>query len=129
MLFYLALCVLVIIIYLLTRLGKRDKKTKDRLFLVITFIVLFVVVASREMTVGSDTSTYLDLFKKSSIYKWDIINMKSYFETGYLTFNVLLSYLNVTPRLFLCIMAFVCCFAIYKFIKDNSNNYLRYCTS
>ena len=122
MIFNLILCLFIIIIYLLTHLGKRDKKTKDKLFLVITFIILFIVIASREMTIGNDTSAYLSLFKKCDTYKWDILDMGSYFERGYLAFNVLLSYLHVTPRLFLCIMALICGFSIYKFIKDNSNN-------
>lgn len=122
MIFNLVLCLIIVIVYVLTRLIDKDKKTKNKLFLRVTFVLLFVVMASREMTVGSDTDEYLALFEKCSLYKWDILNMSTHFEKGYLVLNVLLSYLHISPRVFLCIMSFIFSYAVYKFIKDNSDN-------
>ncbi|MBR2543502.1 EpsG family protein [Candidatus Saccharibacteria bacterium] len=79
-------------------------------------------MASREMTVGSDTDNYIALFEKCSMYKWEILNMNLHFEKGFLIFNVLLSYLHISPRVFLCIMSFIFSYAAYKFIDDNSDN-------
>lgn len=124
MIFNLILCLSIVCIYLLTHIGKRDKKIKDRLFLVIVFLLLFVLVASREMTIGNDTASYLNIFKSSSEHGWDILNVNNYIERGYLAFNALLGYLHITPRIFMCIMALIFCGCTYKFIKENSHNYL-----
>ena len=124
MLFNLGLCLAILGIYLLTHLGKREKKTKDKLFLLITFVLLFVLIASREMTTGNDTTAYLGFYGKSGDYGWNILGMDNRFEIGYVVFNALLNSLHFSPRAFLCVLAFIFSFVIYKFIKDNSNNYL-----
>ena len=124
MIFNLVICAIIVAIYLLTHIGKRSRKTKDKLFLTVVFVLLFVIVAFREMTMGNDTAPYLDIFKSAENQGWGILNGNAYMERGYLAFNVLLAQLHITPRIFLCIMAFISCGAIYKFIKDNSNNYL-----
>ena len=80
MIFNMILCAFIVIVYLLTRLGKMNKKTKNKLFLIIVFVALFIIIASREMTVGNDTSAYLDLYKKCDLHKWEILDMNSYFE-------------------------------------------------
>lgn len=124
MIFNLMLSLSIVLIYLLTRIGKRSKKTKDRIFLVIVFVLLFVIVASREMTMGNDTTSYLKMFENSNNSGWDILGVNNHIERGYLAFNVLLGYLHVTPRIFICIMALIFCGTTYKFIKENSHNYL-----
>ena len=111
-------------VYLLTRIGNGSKKAKNNVFLLIAFFILFFVAATREMTIGNDTPNYLRLFKNCDIYKWHYLSINSYYEEGFVVFNILLSYLHISPRLFLAIMAFIFSFAAYKFIKDNSNNYL-----
>lgn len=124
MIFNLLLCVSILLIYFVTHLGGRDKKVKDKMFLLITFILLFILVASREFTIGNDTPSYLDIYNRCNIYKWGVFSKTGYYEPGYLALNVILNYLHVSPRLFLTILALIFNYAIYKFIKDNSSNYL-----
>lgn len=124
MIFNLFLCVLIIVIYLITHLGNKNDKTKDSLFLILSFFVLFVVVAFREMTMGNDTLSYIKVFKECNNLKWNILNYNSYFEKGYLVFNILLSYVCSNSRFFMIIMSAIFNYSVYNFIKNNSQNYL-----
>ena len=124
MIFNLLLCLIIIFLYALINLGKQSKETKNKVFLVITFVILFFVVATREMNVGNDTKSYINLFNLCNMYKFDILNMNFYYEKGYLIFNVILNYLNFSPRFFMYIMSFIFNVSAYCFIKDNSKNYL-----
>ena len=124
MVFSLALSLGVLVIYLLTRIGNRGEDRKNKLFLLLTFVVFFVLIASREMTMGNDTQPYLRIYEMCDTYKWGIFDMGIRYEPGFLVFNIILSYLHVSPRLFLCITALIFSAAVYKFIKDNSHSYL-----
>lgn len=124
MIFNLLLSLFIVVVYFLTRIGDGKKKTKDKVFLTIVFIVLFVIVAFREMTVGSDTSEYIRFYERCGTYGWRMLEINDYFEYGYTVFNIVLNGINISPRVFLCIIAFITNFAIYWFIKQNSNNYL-----
>lgn len=124
MIFNLCLCFFILIIYIFTHLSNKDKKFNNNLFLILTFILLFVLVAFRKTTMGNDTLEYIDLFKKCSIYKLDFLKTNSYFESGYVIFNVLLSFISTKPRFFMIIMSLIFNYSVYKFIKENSENYL-----
>lgn len=124
MYFNFLLIILVFIVYLITHFNNNIKKeTKDNLFLSVIMIILFVLVATRSLTTGNDTQMYLNVFKNCSALKWDAVIFGGYFEGGYLIFNVLISYISSSPRFFMFVMSFVFNLVIYKFIKDNSNNY------
>lgn len=124
MIFNCILCLFIICFYLITHIDSKNKETKDKLFLIITFFVLFILVGTRAMNVGNDTLSYLDLFKKSSIFKMSILDSNTYYEKGYLIFNVLLSYISSSSRFFMFAMSLIFNYAVFKFIKDNSKNYL-----
>ena len=125
MTFNILLIIGVLIIYLLTHQGNnKKKKLQDELFLKIIFFLFFILVGSREMTRGNDTQMYLSLFERCAINKWSIVRFDSYFEGGYLALNVLLSYISTSKRFFMYIMSLIFNYGIYKFIKNNSKNYL-----
>ena len=123
MLTHLLLILFILLLYVFVHSFKRgSKKSKEKIFLFISFLLLFVLVATREMTMGNDTQTYLQVFKKCSMMGFDALNLK--YETGYLVFNVLLSYISARPRFFMIIMSLIFNAGVFYFIKDNSKNYL-----
>lgn len=124
MAFNLLLSLVIVVIYSITRVGRLSEKNRDKIFLLLTFVVFFILIASREMTMGNDTQPYLELYDVCDARKWNIFNTGLRYEPGFLAFNVVLSYLHVSPRLFLCITALIFSVAAYRFIKENSNNYL-----
>ena len=126
MVFNIFLIIFIISLYLVLK-STRFNKDKELLFLRIVFILFFILVASREMTIGNDTSMYLKLFKECSLYKWHLLKTRMYFESGYLVLNILLNYISNDSRFFIVIMSGIFNYFWYKFIKDNSKNYLLSC--
>lgn len=116
----------IISLYFLMCFRKKSTK-RELLFLRFVFFIFFMLIATREMTVGSDTPMYVDLFEKCAHKKWSIVQFGGYFEPGYLALNVLISYLSSNPRFFVAVMGFIFCLAFYKYIKNNSKNYLLSC--
>ena len=124
MIFNLLLCTIIVLLYVFIHLGRSSKENKDKWFLFFAFIIMFFLVATREMTVGNDTSVYINLFKNCNVYKWSILNMNTYYERFYLICNILINYISHSPRFFLYLMSFIFNYSVYKFIKENSKNYL-----
>ena len=124
MIFNTILVFTIIIIYILTHLGNNKKNVKDNLFLLVVFTLFFILVGTREMTRGNDTMTYLRLFNALSINRWNSVIFGNYYEPGYIIFNILLSYISKSSNFFMLIMSFLFNYAIFRFIKNNSNNYL-----
>lgn len=125
MIFNLVLTLSIVLIYCIFYVNnKYDKKIKDNIFLFVTFIILFVVVGYRDFVTGSDTHMYVTSFQNYNLHKWSVLNVNGYFEIGYQVFNILISYLTNSKRGFLLIVSFIINIAVYKLIKENSNNYL-----
>ena len=123
MIFHSLLFLTVILFYVLLCHEKNNGKN-ELLFLRIIFIVFSVLVATREMTVGSDTPMYLRLFKECADKKWSIVQFGGYFEPGYLALNVLISYISSSPRFFMVVMSLLINYGFYRFIKKYSKQYL-----
>ena len=124
MAFNLCLCLAIIILYFLTHISKKNLKFNDNFFLVCSFILLFFFVAFRKTNIGNDTMEYIKLFKNCSLYKWDYLGANIRYETGYIIFNIILSYISSSTRFFMIIMSLIFNYSVYKFIKFNSKNYL-----
>ena len=127
MVFNFLLILFTLLLYLIINNIHVEKEKRKIYFLRIIFIVFFILVAFREMTIGNDTQMYLNLFKKCSVHKWSMVKTGGYFEVGYLALNTIISYISNNPRFFMVIMSGIFNYCSYKFIKDNSNNYLFSC--
>lgn len=124
MIFNFCLCFAIIILYFFSHLVCKEKKYKDSIFLILVFLILFILVGSREMTRGNDTMEYIRIFKECGIKGISFFNYNTYYERGYLLFNILVFQFFDKPRIFLYILSFIFNYSVYKFIKDNSKNYL-----
>lgn len=121
MIFNLCLIFFISILYLFLCSKKGDKN--KILFLRIVFLFLFIFCASREMTMGNDTPMYIKLYNNISISKFNFLSVNTYFENGYVIFNILLSYISDSSRFFLVVTSGIINFFCYKFIKKYSNDY------
>ncbi len=122
--FNILLCLTIIVLYFLTHIQKTNRQFNDKVFLIISFIILFILVALRETNIGNDTIEYIKLFENCAKYKWDLLNTSSRFEAGYTIFNIILSYISSSTRFFMIIMSLIVNYSVYKFLKSNSKNYL-----
>ena len=117
------LIIYILIVYVIFCGNKGKIKNSQNIFLVICFITFFLFVGWRSVSTGSDTIGYINSFKQSILHKWDYFNI-SRFEKGFLSFQIILGYLTSNARLYLIILSGIFNYGIYKFIKNNSNNYL-----
>ena len=124
MIFNICLCLIIIFIYFVTHISKKNTKLNDIIFLFCSFFLLFFFVAFRKTSIGNDTLEYIKLFKNCSLYKWDYLDINVRYEIGYIIFNIIISYISSSTRFFMVIMSLIFNYSIYVFIKDNSKNYL-----
>lgn len=124
MIFNLCLCLTIFIVYIITHISKKNSKFNDSVFLILSFALLFFFVAFRKTSIGNDTMEYIKLFKNCSLYKWDFLGANSRYEIGYIIFNIILSYVSSNTRFFMIIMSLIFNYSVFRFIKDNSKNYL-----
>lgn len=125
MIFNTCLIVFILLLYIVLHSQHRVKKeTSDKIFLTIVFFTFFFFVAFRGFDIGNDTKMYLNLFNKCGIEKWSILKYNTYFEKGYVVFNILLSYISKSSRFFMIIMSAIFNYGFYRFIKKYSKNYL-----
>ncbi|WP_210608811.1 EpsG family protein [Priestia flexa] len=96
-------------------------KNKQKHFLYFACIVLFLVSGLRDVTVGSDTVSYIEAFnfiKGNSLSQ----SLDLYFEKGYILYNYIISRFFSSPQLLLIISSFITILLIGKFIYKNSKN-------
>lgn len=125
MLFNFLLILAITLLYLLCACRKNTNRSKrEKVFLIIAMTVLFVLVAIRDESMGNDTIKYLDLYTKCAEEKWNVDIFGGYYDSGYLIFNILLSYISPSRRFFMIVMSLIFNLSVYRFIKNNSKNYL-----
>lgn len=125
MIFNLLLIIAILTLYVFFKTNKYiSSEKKEKYFLITTFILFFILVGFRELTVGNDTPVYLSFFKSCNILMWDAVTFDSYYEGGYIILNVLINYISNNSRIFLLIMSLIFNLIIGEFIKENSKNYL-----
>ena len=125
MLFNLIIILANIIIYIVISLTKRlSKKQKDSLFLILSFITIMFLTATRDYSTGTDTKMYVRTFIRFSQNKWNSTIFGGYYEPLYAILNILLSYISINPRILIVVTSIFISYSFYKFIKDNSENYL-----
>lgn len=124
MMFNILLILSILILYIIINLFEKSKKKSNDLFLSITFLILFLLVAFRTENIGNDTKTYLNFFNKTCAVKWSLLEGDSHFEKGYIILNILISYISSNSRFFMIFMSLIFNFVVFYFIKKNSKNYL-----
>lgn len=98
-----------------------DKRIKKNVFLIICFLQMFFIQGLRDITVGTDTSLYVNTylnFKESSYYTYQF----THFEKGFQLIYEIMRSLNIDGQMFLIIISFIIAFGFGWFIKTNSVN-------
>lgn len=94
-------------------------------FLRLAFVALFIIMAFRNTSVGTDTYTYSILYNyvsKASI-PYIISNFFALdIELGYALLMKIISLLNGSYYTFQIFISFLFCLLMYRFIRDNMNN-------
>ncbi|TSB48566.1 EpsG family protein [Alkalicoccobacillus porphyridii] len=84
----------------------------------IMFVQLYLIIALRDFSVGSDTYNYIWWFERAKEFAfWDF--QYSRHEPGYLFINKIFSFIQ-EPQLFVAIIGIIPLFIIFKFIANES---------
>lgn len=113
----------IILLYFFLYSNKRiEEKTRKNMFLAICFLLFFILVGFRSFETGNDTKTYVDSFNNASTYQWEYLS-KTRFEPGFTSFEVIISHITNSSRIFLLILSGLFNYGVYRFIKKYSKNY------
>lgn len=95
---------------------------KRKVYLVISFSVLFFMMAARSIEVGTDTRLYVSVFKNYCNMSWtDILSFKDAF-IGFAIFNKSVSVISDNPHAILWASSALICFLTARFIYQNSRH-------
>lgn len=110
---------LLLIVLIHALMSKKNRNTE----LVILVTVLFVFIGFRDCSVGQDTSFYANTFLSFKGIALDRVLSNSTLERGYLIFAWALVQLFPFKQSLLIAQGLIAAIALYKLIKENSENY------
>lgn len=105
-----------ILLYFFLLAGIFLKRNKQRFHLIFSFFLLFFLAAFRDTSVGTDTSTYEEIFNRVSV-GGQIVQ-----ETGWFYFNKIVVYFGGDFRWLLVFSSLLVIFPIYRISKRYSFN-------
>ena len=101
--------------------SKRSRKTRWW-WILISALPMFTLIAFRGSALGSDTLTYLRIFKEVSNTPWNrllIVNDATYeFEHGFVIFEKLISLVTSTPQIYQIIYSTIYLIAVVTFANQ-----------
>lgn len=100
-------------------LSYKNKKNMKKVYLGISFFLMFFLMAFRSDNIGRDTISYLNLFKN---IQSNLVNLSTdiYYEKGFLLFNIIVANFFSNDQWILIISSFIILFCIFKFIYKES---------
>ena len=112
---------LVYVTYFITNNTYRTSEKASKRFLIVSFVIIYLVCALRDYSVGRDIPGYMETYELSSQYPlWDATWI--YMESGYVAYMKICSLLGFSNRMFLFVTYFFMLFPIYYTIKKHSDN-------
>lgn len=109
-----------------------SKKMSKKMFLILTFFSMALILGLRGRNVGEDTAHYIDVFERTNYISWktlftsgtDVVyetvwNVNRSMEVGYLILNKLVRIFTSNAQWLLIIVAFATCYLMAKFVNDN----------
>lgn len=91
----------------------------EKLYLIIAFIVMFIICALREETVGTDTQTYVKTFLMPELLNSTVGGGRKKFEIGYILLVRMLRTINDNPHFFIFATSLIVFGGMYIFVRDN----------
>lgn len=104
----------------------RRSPQSRKVFLIFSFILLFVISAFRDYSVGADTRSYVGLFKNIDYIDFT----KSRYENGFLEYLKIIHHISNNPTFLLAVSSIICigtaCVFVYKYSYDPLLSILLY---
>lgn len=116
---YIILIALIYITYFITRISLKSKEKSNLIFLVVSFIAIYLLCVLRDYSVGRDLSGYIEAYENIGAYSF-LDKSWTHMEVGYVAFMQICSFIGFSPRIFLCIVYFIMLYPIYVTIRQYS---------
>ena len=113
----------------------RSKKINGRIFVIVSFLSMALLLALRANSVGEDTKHFIDIFNYSQHISWDkallsgvdvtysvVYSVALKVEFGFVILNKIIGLFTNDGQWFVAIVAFITCFLFGEFILDNSKD-------
>lgn len=116
--------ILPFVVLLLGGITKTRLKNNKIFFCFVLFVVLFLFMGLRSPDIGSDVPTYVSIFKKLSVDKFEshVFGDKGMYL--YSIYNILLSYISTDPQTILIGNAFIICLLFVIFLYRVCNKHI-----
>ena len=121
--FYIIFLLTILIEYILLTLIIKNKEKKNEIFLILSFLQMFIILAIRNIDVGIDLQNYIPFYERCETYSWAQILEPGLKEYGYRIYNKILSLLAISDQLFFSLTAGISLIGVYFVIKKYSKNY------
>lgn len=118
---YLLLVVYIIFLPIVSAFLIRDNSKRQRFILWMGMMAIFLLLALKKETVGSDIVGYKREYLHSASMSWKNTGYM-YFEAGFIQLMKLFSKLHIPFQVFTAMIYAVCCNAYYRFIKKYSTD-------
>ena len=120
--FYIVFLLVISVEYVFLTLLIKNKEKKNKVFLIISFLQMFIIMSIRSIEVGADLERYIPFYERCKDYSWTQIFEPGLKEYGYRIYNKILS-LFLNEQLFLMMTAGITLIGVYYVIKKYSKNY------
>lgn len=98
----------------------KDNKKKKLMYIVLSFLPLFILLGFRHISVGTDTHVYADTFERV-VHGTMSTADKNWLSIGYITLSYIVGHIFGTNYVVLnVVVGFLSLFFLYKSIVDNS---------
>lgn len=114
--------IILLIIFLGYALKPNSNKKNKKIYLIIIFIVLAVVGAIRDYTVGVDTEQYCKAFRDISQLSIEEAKKETRYEDGFIVLCKVLSYICNDYQILIAFTSAFIMYAIGRFIYEESND-------
>lgn len=114
--FYILIFVPMMLQHLVIGRKNINYQKKNRLSLLIFFVLLAILLSLRHQSVGSDTLIYSNAFKRLADMGWGL-NVNETMEFGFLYYNKIVALISKNPQFFFTVTAVITCALIYSTYK------------
>ncbi len=114
----------LLLIFLCGTILLTNLKHKKILFILLYFFVIFIVMAFRDVSVGTDTKMYTNIFQSLATKKFesDFFGLKNMYI--YSLYNIFVSFFSTSPQAIIISNSFIICLLLCILIYRNCNNHL-----
>lgn len=116
---YIILFVYVFTTFFLSKVITEVPKKQNTIFLILTFIYIYIFCSLRSFTVGCDIAGYIQMYERTAHIAWNNWDYV-YFEKGYILLMKLCIALGLSARGFFFIVYAIILYPIYLLIKRYS---------